>query len=163
MKNSKWIWINIAVAIGLVALSVFGVLGVQRYLKDQEDNKMFTLKADDIVWFSLDSNFNGHSGGDVDRLYFPFTSDDRNEIAALVDCIKAVKENNRIGVREILLTPRYYTFIFQLKNGDNPEYTYNVYYTDMDGEVNDPFDAFFALPSVQEKLEKARENYRAGQ
>ena len=46
-------------------------------------------------------------------------------------------------------------------NGD----VYNAVenYTDMDGEVNDPFDAFFALPSVQEKLEKARENYRRGQ
>lgn len=160
MKKTKWVWINAAVAIGLIALSVFGVLGVQRYLKDQEDNKMFRLKAEDIYLFTLERSYNGYSGGDIDKLYPSITLSGKDEIAALVECIRAVEENNRRANTGIESPPHYYEFTFLMYDGDSPTYTYNVYYTGKNFEMNDPFDALFALPSVQEKLERIRAYYR---
>ena len=160
MKKHKWALINAATALVLIAATVFAVLGIQNRIKYYEETAMYRLDPDSIVLIVHEYSFNGYSGGDINKIYPSFTTDGREDIRVFTECVKAAEENNRNAYRSIDLAPHYYEFTILFKNNDSPTYTYKIYYDGPNGEVNDPFDEFFSLPSVQRKMEEMRELLR---
>ena len=148
--------LNTVVCIAIIAVTLLGGYGVQRWIKYREDTSRFRIDPDRIVTLTFSGGYNGYN-------YFGFSTEDKEDHQAFVDCLKAVEKNNRNASTEIEAPPHYYEFNFLLDNGMCLEYEYRVYFTS-DGSnnyiMNDPFDEFFSRPSIQEKMDAVREYYR---
>ncbi len=160
MKKHKWLFINAGVCLVIIALTLLGGYIAQNIIKDSENNKMFSLDPNNITAVVYENGFNGYDGPDIDKLYFSFTTLDKNEIKAFTNCLSSVQKNNKNADTDSEAMPHYYEFTVLFENGEAASYTYRVYRTKTGNDIEDPFDAFFLLPSIQEKMEPERANLR---
>lgn len=160
MKNHRFAFINAAVCIGLIVLTLLAGFGVQKWIEHRKETAKFRIDADRIISLTFYSGYNGYSGSDADQLYYYFVTNDKEDYKAFVETLGKVKENNRNANTQLQLAPHYYEFSVAFDDFTGYDYTYKIYCTGDDGMINDPFDEFFALPSIQEKMEIERAKYR---
>ena len=143
----KWLWINLAVALFLVCLSVLCTLLVMQWKTSREENRKYTLDFNKVSEVGFISCENG------DKDYSPFVTSDKAELEVLERCIKEAKRNYDSVNKQVLTPPVQYTFSITTEDPANKfiteTYVYRVYKFD---DLKDPFDEFFSLPSVAEKM-----------
>ncbi|MBR6110148.1 MAG: hypothetical protein IKQ36_10465 [Clostridia bacterium] len=153
-------WLAAVAIFLLAAVALIGGCNLQNDPDNIIDIEKFRLDPNEIASLIFGFSYNGYSSGDVDKLYAPFTTEDSGEIKAFTDCLAAVEKNNRNADHDIMLAPHEYNITIVFKDGETITYIYKVFCEKSSTEIKDPFDAFFLLPSIQEKMEPERAEYR---
>lgn len=142
--KKKWWLINSLVCLLIVGLTLLGAFLFNSIKEYREFNKKYTFDVNKVNLLTFDR-------ADLfDNNYKSFSTDDIEEIEIFKKCAAEVKRNNDAIKRDQIGPAHHYEFTVDFKNSFSEKFIYQVYLTDDVG--SDPFNEFFSLPSVIEKM-----------